>query len=185
VYNRGGNRMGIFVEADDHELFVHLMKQATRRAGVTVHGLVLMTTHFHALATPHSEHAMPIAMKEIGEQYAQYFNHKYRRTGPAWDHRYDAVPMESDSQCLTCLRYIELNPVKASIVDRPDAYRWSSFSVHARGHESDWLVPHRSYINLGRDPRERQLAYRALCAEPISLEELVRLRRRRIAATPP
>ena len=87
--------------------------------------------------------------------------------------------MEDERQALICYRYIELNPVKAGLVDRPEAYRWSSYAVNALGDPSDWLLPHPTYLALGEDAGERQLAYRTIFREPIPASELVRLTHRR------
>jgi putative transposase len=172
--------MEIFLDDIDRETFVDLLKSASRSNGVAVHGMVLMQTHFHFLGTPLSEAALPLAMKEVGEEYCWYFNRKYTRTGHLWEHRYAARAMEDGRQALVCLRYIEHSPVKAKIVDQAEDYRWSSYQVHAWGELSDWLVPHPCYLALGRDARERQLAYRTISSEPIPTAELVRLQRRRV-----
>lgn len=63
---------------------------------------------------------------------------------------------------LACYRYIELNPVRAGMVVRPQDYRWSSYHVNAMGKPSRFLVPHEQYLRLGRDDASRREAYRAL-----------------------
>ena len=78
VYNRGNNRMDVFMEDIDREVFLDLLKRATRCGGVSIHAMVLMTTHFHVLGTAHSECSMPLAMKSVEEQYAWFFNRNTR-----------------------------------------------------------------------------------------------------------
>ena len=68
------------------------------------------------------------------------------------------------------------------MVDRPEAYRWSSCRVHALGEESEWLVPHPLYDALGSTPEQRQIAYRAICCLALSEAELARQRRPRSAS---
>jgi putative transposase len=176
VYNRGNNRTTIFQEDIDRETFLVLVERSTERKGVAVHALALMTTHFHLLVTPRAEHALSLAMKQIGERYSRYYNGKYGRTGTLWERRYQAVQMNDDAHSLICLRYIEQNPVRAGLVSHPEAYRWSSYAVHALGHRSDWLVPHTAYLALGHTDEERQAAYQAICAEPLPARDIARLR---------
>src|SRR5438874_12055527 len=88
VYNRGNNRMAIFQEDDDRESFLGIVKRAFQRNGVAPHSFTLMTTHYHVIVTPAGELALPTAMKELGERYARFYNHKYQRTGTLWEGRY-------------------------------------------------------------------------------------------------
>jgi putative transposase len=179
VYNRGNNRMSIFHEDIDYEFFLFMVERAAEHKGVSVHALVLMTTHFHVLVTPTAEHALSWTMKEIGERYSRYYNAKYERTGTLWEGRFCNVPMADQRQSLMCLRYIDQNPVRAKIVTSPEAYPWSSHGLYAFGQPWNWLVPHPSYLELGRSDEERRQAYRATCAEPIPMDSLIRMRRKR------
>ena len=155
--------MTTFSEDADCEWFLALFKSAMQRYVVSVHSYVLMKNHYHAIVTPDSELGLPCAMKELGVRYVQYFNKKYDRTGTLWGGRYRAITIEDERYWLTCLSYIEQNPVRAGIVEAADQYRWSSYRVHAYGEPQDWLTPHGVYLALGRTPQERQFAYRALC----------------------
>jgi putative transposase len=177
VFNRGNNRTSIFDEDIDREWFLAMIERAFERRDVSVHNFVLMTTHFHLMVTPTREHALSKAMHEVGHRYAEYFNRKYTRTGGLWEGRYHAVGICDDSYPLVCQRYIEQNPVRAKMVSGPDGYRWSSYRMYALGEPCSWLVPHGTYLALGRSAEERRAAYRALCAEPVPGEAIVRLRR--------
>jgi putative transposase len=179
VYNRGNNRSIVFRDDRDYRMFLAMTKHSIADNCVAVHAVVLMTNHFHMLVTPDAEHALPLAMKQIGERYSRYFNDKYGRTGALWEGRYQARPIENSSDVLICLRYIEQNPVKAGIVAAAEAYPWSSFAVHALGRRSDWLVPHSSYERLGCTARDRQLAYRVLCDEPLPADAIALARHKR------
>ena len=63
---------------------------------------------------------------------------------------------------LICRRYIELNPVRAGIVDHLEEYRWSSFRANAQGENVDLLSQHSLYISLGQTKEEREATYREL-----------------------
>jgi len=74
-------------------------------------------------------------MQSLGRQYVRYFNHKYQRTGTLWEGRFRSCLIESEVYLLTDYKYIEVNPVRAKMVLRPDYYNWSSFKMKALRHE--------------------------------------------------
>ena len=164
--------MTTFCEDADYEWFLTVFKWAMRRYAVSVHNYVVMNNHYHATVTPGDALTLPRAMKELGVRYVQYFNKKYDRVGTLWTGRYRGICIEDERYWLTCLRYIEQNPVRAGIVEAAEEYRWSSYRVHAFGERQDWLTPHPVYLALGRTPQERQLAYRALCDAHLADDEL-------------
>jgi putative transposase len=112
----------------------------------------------------------------LGRRYVQYINHTYRRTGTLWDSRYKSSLVHADTYLLACQRYIELNPVRAGMVDDPVHYRWSSYRVHALGQANDWLAPHELYLALGKEPKPRQAAYRTLFRSELDQEALAGIR---------
>jgi len=170
--------MTIFFDDVDRHFFLDIVKVAFDSAGVDAHTFTLMTNHYHLLATPRHEAALPEGMATVGQDYTTFFNAKYARCGTVWNGRYKAFEIDDHEHALVCARYIEQNPVRAGIVADPGAYEWSSYRVYACGQPNDWLVPHASYLALGATSEERQAAYRAICAEPLPLQTLVRFRRR-------
>jgi putative transposase len=92
----------------------------------------------------------------------QYVNRTYRRSGTLWEGRYRSCLTQQETYLLTCMRYIELNPVRAAMVAHPGEYRWSSYRANAQG-EADMLISsHSAYESLGSDPEARFVAYREL-----------------------
>jgi putative transposase len=98
----------------------------------------------------------------LGRRYVQYVNRSYRRTGTLWDSRYKSSLIQAETYLLACQRYVELNPVRAAMVEDPAHYRWSSYRANALGQADALLTVHPVYLALGRGPKERQGAYRAL-----------------------
>ncbi len=176
VIQRGNNHSSIFRDDCDYQFLLALLRRSASNHGVDVHGFVLMTTHIHMLTTPTGEKSLPRMMQQMGCTYARYYNRRYDRVGTLWNGRYRSIPIENEQYWLTCLRYIEQNPVRAGIVTRPDAYRWSSYAAHARGEWPDWLTRHRVYLELGNDDAEREAAYRAICGLTVRNDELVPIR---------
>jgi putative transposase len=112
-------------------------------------------------------------MKQLDGRYARYFNRTYPRTGTLWNGKYRRFLIDGERYWLTCLRYIEQNPVKAGIVVAAEEYRWSSYSAHAFGNGPEWLTYHLVYQALGSTPERRRAAYRTLCGTPLTESEAV------------
>ena len=101
-------------------------------------------------------------MKALGQRYVQYVNRTYRRSGTLWEGRFRSCLAQEDDYLLACQRYIELNPVRAEMVEHPAEYRWSSYRANAQGESDPLIVPHSLYSALGSNPASRQAAYREL-----------------------
>ena len=171
VIQRGNNRVPIFGSSNDFEQFLELLRRSARNFCVTLHAFVLMTTHYHLIVTPTSVAGLPKMMKALDGGYVRYFNKRHERIGTLWNGRYRGLPLEDERYWLTCLRYIEQNPVRAGMVQAPHDYQWSSYSAHALGRWPTWLTPHAVYQSLGRDDGERQRAYRELCGRSVKSDD--------------
>ena len=121
-----------------------------------------MGNHVHLLLTPSRAGGVAALMYSLGERYARYVSEVHNHNGTFWEDHYEALPVHVGRYLLFCMRYIELNPVRARVVARPGQYRWSSFRANALGYDDPLLTPHAHYCVLGRDPEVRQAAYRAL-----------------------
>jgi putative transposase len=159
---RGNNREPIFATEDDYRFYLDCLKKAAQAHGLSIHAYVLMTNHVHLLVTPDYEESLPRALQSVGRRYVQYFNYTYRRTGTLWEGRYRATVIDSERYLLTCMRYVELNPVRAGMVAHSVYYPWSSFAANAQGETDALLTPHELYCRLGRSSGERQAQYRQL-----------------------
>jgi putative transposase len=178
LIRRGINRCTIFRDEVERGVFVTMFKDAAAKYGLSVHAFVLMDTHYHALVTPLGPDALTETTRSLNERYVRYVNHKYDRVGTLWTNAPTTIAIDTDQYWLTCLRYIEQNPLRAGMVLDPGEYRWSSYRTHAFGERSEWLVEHELYRRLGRTPEERQTAYRAICGVPMTDEELALHRNR-------
>ncbi len=176
VIVRGNNRNPIFGCDSDYEAYLEWLLQASRKHRCVIHAYVLMTNHVHLLVTPATAYGLGKTVQMIGRYYVQYFNRRYQRTGTLWEGRYKASLIDSERYLLTCQRYIELNPVRASIVQHPVEYPWSSYRNNATEEQSELITPHETYQHLGQTGSERQSAYRALFADAISAKTLFEIR---------
>ena len=177
VIIRGNNREPIFYSDEDYLFYLEKLQQACVKHECELHAYVLMTNHVHLLITPNKTDGISKAMQMIGRYYVQYFNHTYQRTGTLWEGRYKATLIDSDVYALTCYRYIELNPVRAKMVDHPAEYPWSSYRCNALGDGCNVITPHRLYFALGGNDEQKQEAYRGLFSSTIDDRTLDVIRR--------
>lgn len=176
VIQRGNNRGDIFRSLSDYEVFICAMRDALRRYRLDIHAYVLMTNHVHLMVTPMTRNAVPSAMQAIGRRYVPYFNQRYERTGGLFEGRYRSMIVGDESYWITCMRYIELNPVRAGLVATPETYRWSSYRAHAMGIADTLLTEHPMYIRLGETSIDRCRSWQTFCAEGIAETELAEIR---------
>jgi putative transposase len=162
IVQRGHNREPCFFGEDDYLSYLHWLGKALNEAQCKLHAYVLMTNHVHLLLTPRKAAGVPKLIISLGRRYVQYVNRSYRRTGTLWDSRYKSSSIQAETYLLTCQRYIELNPVRAAMVDDPAHYRWSSYRANGLGQADVRLTPHPIYTALGASDKTRQAAYRAL-----------------------
>ncbi|HMW78220.1 MAG TPA: hypothetical protein PKA22_10500 [Rhodocyclaceae bacterium] len=101
-------------------------------------------------------------MISLGRRYPQHINKRYRRTGTLWDGRYMSSLVQADADLLLCQRHIELNPVRAAMVDDRAHYRWSSYRANGLGQSDSLLTPHAFYSSLGASEAGRLANYRSL-----------------------
>ncbi len=162
VIQCGNNRQAIFFEDENYALYHAWLAEAARDHGCAIHAYVLMTNHVHLLVTPKKKESLPRMMQSLGRRYVRAVNKLYRRSGTLWEGRYRAAPIDGDSHLFSCCRYIELNPVRAAMVNHPRDYPWSSYRANAMGEADTLISEHALFKRLGRAAAERQGAYRAL-----------------------
>jgi putative transposase len=169
IIQRGNNRQACFFADDDYRIYLEWLGEYATKHACHIHAYVLMTNHVHLLlSSPHSD-APGKLMKALGQRYVQYVNRVYQRSGTLWEGRFRSCLTEDDAYLLTCQRYIELNPIRANMVQHPADYPWSSYRVNAgivspHGDRPRFyqITPHPLYMALGHDIPTRQAAYREL-----------------------
>ena len=179
IIQRGNNRQVIFAADEDYQFFRDALIEAADKYALAIHAYVWMTNHVHLLATPEFEHSISKVFQSVGRRYVQYFNFTYHRTGTLWEGRYRATVVDSEQYLVTLMRYIELNPVRAGMMEQPGDYRWASHRRNAHGEtgkNSHWIRPHDEYRRLGHDDMERQEAYRELFRAAITDNDLREIR---------
>ncbi|HIL93068.1 MAG TPA: transposase [Cycloclasticus sp.] len=172
IIQRGNNREPTFVATEDYQFYITCLREAASEHQLKIHAYVLMTNHVHLLAMPENKTSIPKTMQSVGRRYVQYFNHTYKRTGTLWEGRYKATIIDSESYLLTCMRYIEMNPVRACMVKSPVAYPWSSYHVNATGKGNGLIIQNELYKRLGKTKKQRESSYRDLFLQSLTSSEL-------------
>jgi putative transposase len=121
-----------------------------------------MSNHVHLLVTPSRAGSATRLVHSLRERYARHALGEHERKAALWDDRVELRPVYPRRYLLECMRYIELNPVRAGLVARAPEYDWSSHRANALGEPSALLTPHAFYCALGRTAEARQAAYRAM-----------------------
>lgn len=162
IVQRGHNREPCFFSDEDRLAYLGWLDEALKANACLLHAYVLMTNHVHMLLTPEKATSVPLLLISLGRRYVQYINKTYRRTGTLWDSRYKSSLIQADTYLIACMRYIELNPVRAGMVNDPGHYRWSSYANNGLGQTDRLLSPHPSYLAIDGNEAERRAAYRQL-----------------------
>ena len=162
VIQRGNNRQICFTSEQDFKAYAGWLKEYSRKFHVEIHAWVFMTNHVHLLCTPQKANAVSLMMQSLGRQYVRYFNFTYKRTGTLWEGRFKSCLVQTEEYLIQLYRYIELNPVRANMVNDPAEYIWSSYQINALGKASQLCTPHQVYLSINQNPQARQSSYRAL-----------------------
>jgi len=147
ITSRGNAGQPIFTSPTDFRAFLSTLAQAIDRFAWVCHGYCLMPNHYHLLLeTPHGE--LSRGMQWLNGVYTQAFNRRHHRLGHLLQGRFKAILVEKESHLLELARYVVLNPVRAGLTKRPEAWRWSSYRATA-GYEppppwlsTDWILYH-------------------------------------------
>ena len=125
---RGINRQDIFYDDGDMLRFLETVEMKKTDKQFEIYAYCMMTNHIHLLIRETGDTVSRI-MSRVGTSYAKWYNQKYMRSGHLFQGRYGSECVEDDKYLLAVIRYIHNNPVKAGLVNEPEAYRWSS--IHA------------------------------------------------------
>lgn len=129
VTQRGNRRQKTFFSADDYQAYVDLMAVWCKKYHVEIWAWCLMPNHVHLIAVPETEDGLARAIGEAHRRYTRRINFREKWKGHLWQERFASFPMD-ESYLLAAARYVEMNPVAAGIVQKPEEYHWSSARAH-------------------------------------------------------
>ncbi len=165
---RGNNRRVLFSYPRDYLRFLGLLKTHVLKTAVLLHAFCLMRNHVHLFLTPPEPTSCAQLVKGVAQRYAQMRNQRSSASGKLFEQRYFSTPIRSEQHLALVTAYIDLNPVRAGIVEDPAEYRWSSFHVHSGSPTAplrELWTPSAWYQSLGPDTPVRIEAYHECIAE--------------------
>ena len=138
VVQRGNRRLPTFFQNDDYFFYIEEMREWCDKHSVEVWAYCLMTNHVHLIVVPGTESGLRLVVGEAHRRFSLRVNRREGWTGHLWQGRFSSFVMD-DYHLLAAARYVELNPVRAGIVNDPSEYPWSSAKAHIEGRD-DFLV---------------------------------------------
>lgn len=162
VIRRGVGRAECFFGERDRTAFLRWLTRYALRFECSVHAYVLMGNHVHLLLTAASAGGPARLLGRLCARHDRYAGEALGRECRLWEAGVEASAVRVRRHLYACMRYIELNPVRARLARHPGAYRWSSYSANALGRQDDLVTPHPFYYALGRSVEDRRAAYRRL-----------------------
>ena len=176
IVQRGNCRQATFFSDEDYAAYLNWLHDGAQQQSCAIHAYVLMTNHVHLLITPQDSGSISRLMQYVGRHYVTYVNQTYAKSGTLWEGRHKGCIISSDDYLLACMRYIELNPVRAGMATSPSDYRWSSYRSNASGGKPVIITPHPLYLELGRTETERGFAYRELFRGALDSDQVHQIR---------
>jgi putative transposase len=180
VIDRGNNKQTVFHKEEDFVYFLELLKRYKKELKFKLYHFCLMSNHIHLVMEPTVEGSLPKIMMRLTLAYSSYFNKKYKGVGHVWQGRYKSSLIDEDNYFIWCSLYVELNPVRAKLVKKPEDWQWSSYAFYVSG-EANSLVraiidvdPY--YLELGKELQERQEKYREKMSEIVKDKALNEIR---------
>jgi putative transposase len=132
VTQRGNDRQTVFETDLDRVHYMEALRFHCRQQQISLLGYCLMSNHVHLVAVPHSPAALAQGLGRAHYDYARGFNRRHQRSGHLWQNRFYSCPL-SGKHLRLALRYVDLNPVRARLVEQASDYAWSSARAHITG----------------------------------------------------
>lgn len=136
---RGDRRGAIYHSDTDRQVWLAMLGKACRRFEFRIHAYCQMGNHYHLLLE--TQYGMLArGLQQLNSTYAAYYNRQYNQVGHVFQGRYKAILCQSDTYLLELSRYVELNPVRAQLVEHPADWIWSSYRARvAQTSAPTWL----------------------------------------------
>ena len=136
ITQRGNRKQKVFFYDEDYQLYIQLISRFCVSARIEVWAYCLMPNHVHLVVVPNKQTNLALAIGEAHRRYTRYVNYRENWRGYLWQGRFASFPMD-ESYLYSTVRYVERNPVKASLVSSPELWKWSSARAHLRGTDDD------------------------------------------------
>ena len=171
IITRGNNRLRIFKSPGDYQYYLDLVKKYQLAHPFNLFHYCLMPDHVHFLMrTGGKSTEFSKFMKRLNLAYFAHYQQSYKWVGHLWQGRFKSQPVGKDEYFIQCGKYIELNPVRAGLVKKPEHYNYSSYRFYVSGEKNEIVTPDFVYKSLGKSSRERQKKYQSLVVADITVK---------------
>ena len=159
---RGNNRNVVFKSDEDFQYYLSLVAKYKIEHPFDLYHYCLMPNHTHFLIQTKKAADFSVFMKKLNLAYFHHFNQEYGWIGHFWQDRYQSQAVGKDAYFIQCGKYIELNPVRAKMVGKPEDYQYSSYKFYTEGKTNHLITPDFIYEELGHSETEKQKQYQDL-----------------------
>jgi len=128
IITRGNQKQSVFKAPQDYQKYLFLLGRYKKRYKFKLYCFCLMPNHIHLIIEVDNPDHLNKIMRGLNLSYALYFNLKYNKVGHLWQDRFKSKIIEKDAYLLECIKYIESNPIRASLVSSILDYQWSSYN---------------------------------------------------------
>jgi putative transposase len=132
ITQRGNARQDIFMTDSIRRAYLQLLEIHAAANRLRILAYCLMTNHVHIVAIPDTDASMANTLRHAHGRFSQYWNTERNRIGHLWQNRYYSCPVE-ERVVGRVIAYVENNPVRAGLVERPEDFEWSSARAHTAG----------------------------------------------------
>lgn len=177
ITQRGHRGNDVFFTRADRVDYLSTLVACKAELDLRLYAYCLMTNHVHFVIDPGEDpKRISQLMHRLASRHARRLNKAHGWSGSIWESRFHSSPIDTERYLLTCGRYVDLNPVRAQLVQQPEAYEWSSYRTRAGLAECSWLDSDPALEALAISQTARAAAYRELAAIPIDDDDLERIR---------
>ena len=169
ITQRGNNRATVFFDDEDRQTYLKLLAVYAEKYHFQIWAYCLMNNHIHLLAVPEAENSLARGIGLTNQVYTQYINRKMNQSGRVWQNRFFSCVVENNQYLWAVARYIERNPLKIGVVEKAEAYRWSSAKAHITGANDNLLGP-----TTWLSPQEQSAYAEFVVAEDEETENAIR-----------
>ena len=153
VVQRGARRMDVFFSPDDRQQYLDLLTRSASKHALDFLAWCLMSNHAHFVVVPRQRKSLSATFGEAHRRYTRMINFRKGWRGHLWQERFHSYPMD-ERHLVAAVRYVEMNPVHAGLVHKPEEWEWSSARYHLGLIPDDWVVRERGLFGLVNDWRD-------------------------------
>jgi len=162
VISRCNNEELLFVNSVDFNMYLKMIAKYKKEFKFKLYHYGLLHNHTHLQLEIGKKYTVSEIMHRINGEFAKWYNFRHNRKGHFWQNRFKSPLIEDETYFLGCGIYIELNAVRAGLIDHPSQWKYCSVRTHIKGEKNKLVDISPVYLSLGRDEKERMEEYKKM-----------------------